>query len=72
MEIAVALLTTTGKSTRILRNVPAREKGGRGKREKGLATSRQTHDGPASAEWSSLLSRSRSNGVLGNLAGGCC
>lgn len=30
-------------------------------REKGLATSRPTHGGPASAEWSSLLSRGRSN-----------
>lgn len=60
MEIAVALLTTNGKSTRILRNVPARKRDCR-QREKGLATSRPTHGGPASAEWSSLLSRGRSN-----------
>jgi hypothetical protein len=32
MEIAVALLTATGKLTRILRNVPAWEKGDKGKR----------------------------------------
>lgn len=32
MEIAGALLTATGKSTKILRIVPAGEKGGKGKK----------------------------------------